>query len=251
VKATQREWEKVFQDIDTTDSQITLFNERDTLLRNRLIKIFHDFFRRDGLTLDGGCGEGEWCFALDESGYRTIGIDIVPEAIKHAQRIKNHNRAESIFLIGDVTWLPIRDNVLGGYISLGLVEHFRYREDVNRAIEEAGRSLIPGGRGFFALPGLLVCLRNSLSLWLTKCRTGIYHRYISKGYMEGLIEEAKLKLLESRYEEGWMGLNNLVDGIIKKLGSRKIRERSNIFWSNLKPVWFFSGNYFWTEKTLE
>lgn len=203
------------------------------------------------MILDGGCGEGEWCYSLEKRGYRAIGIDIVPDAIQHAHRIGRQNGAESAFLIGDVTRLPFRKNVLGGYISLGVVEHFRLREEVTRALADAQRSLAPGGRAFFALPGLLVCLRNSLSLLVTGDKVGMYHKYISKSSMERLLRSADLRVLISRHEKGWLGLGNIIDGIIKKFGSNRLREQLIIFWSNRKPVLFLSGNYFWTENRLD
>jgi len=214
-------------------------------------KNFQEFFKKEGLILDGGCGEGEWCYSLEKQGYRTIGIDIVPGAIQQAHRIGRQNGAESAFLIGDVTWLPFRENVLGGYISLGVVEHFRLREEVTRALTDAKRSLTPGGRAFFALPGLLACLRNSLSLLVTGDKVGMYHKYISKSSMERRLRSADLRVLISRHEKGWLGLSNIVDGIIKKLGNNRLRERLIIFWSNQRPVLFLSGNYFWTEKVFD
>lgn len=251
MKSTQKDWEKVFQYDHDSSSQVSLFAKRGNPVRNRLTNIFHEFFEKDGLILDGGCGEGEWCYSLEKRGYRTIGIDIVPGAIKHAHRIGRQNGAESAFLIGDVTRLPFRENVLGGYISLGVVEHFRFREEVTRALADAKRSLAPGGRAFFALPGLLVCLRNSLSLLVTKDKVGMYHKYISKGSMERLLRSANLRVLISRHEKGWLGLNNIIDGIIKKFGSNGLRENLIIFWSNRRPVLFLSGNYFWTEKVFD
>ena len=202
------------------------------------------------MILDGGCGEGEWVYSLETLGFRTIGIDIIPDAIIHAHRIGKQNSKEAPFLIGDVTWLPFRENVLGGYISLGVVEHFRLREEVKRALAEAKRSLAPGGKAFFALPGLLVCLRNTLSLSITGGEVGMFHRYISRSSMEKRLRSADLKVIKSRYEKGWMGLSNIIDGIIKKFSGKRTREKSAIFWSNRRPVWFFSGNYFWTENSV-
>lgn len=251
MKSTQKDWERVFQYDHNSSSQVSLFANMDSPVRNRLTNIFHEFFEKDGLILDGGCGEGEWCYSLEKLGYRTIGIDIVPGAIKHAHRIGRQNGAESAFLIGDVTRLPFRENVLGGYISLGVVEHFRFKQEVTRALADAKRSLAPGGRAFFALPGLLVCLRNSLSLLVTGDKVGMYHKYISKSSMERLLRSVSLRVLISRHEKGWLGLSNIVDGIIKKFGNNGLRERLIIFWSNRRPVWFLSGNYFWTEKVLD
>lgn len=163
---------------------------------------------------------------------------------------RNTERAGAIFLIGDLIRLPLRDSVLGGYISLGVVEHFRFREERYGALLEVTRSLVPGGRAFFACHGPLVCLRNNLSSVMTGGKIGIYHRYISRSSMEKLLRSGNMRVLKSKYEMGWIGLNNIIDGIIKRVGSIRLREKSFFLWSNLRPVWFFSGSHFWTEKCL-
>lgn len=251
MKSTHKDWERILEYAIIPNGNATLFTKRGNPVLTRLKKIFQDFFQKDGLILDGGCGEGTWCFSLEEQGFSTIGIDFVSDSIKYAHRTGTQNGAGAIFLIGDLTRLPLRDSVLGGYISLGVVEHFRLREEINGALKEAARALVPEGRAFFACYGPLVYIRNNLSSVMTGGKIGIYHRYISRSSMEKFLRSGNMKVLKSKYEEGWIGLNNIIDGIIKRTGSKWLREKSYFFWSNLRPVWFLSGNHFWTEKGLD
>ena len=51
---------------------------------------------------------------------------------------------------GDICNLPYKDNSLGAYISLGVLEHFE--EGAEKPLSEAKRVLMPGGIAIFTLP---------------------------------------------------------------------------------------------------
>lgn len=136
----RRDWAKVFGQSDRTD-----------YIRNIVLKTdvseFEAFFKTGSMILDGGCSEGAYCFALENRGYATVGIDIVESAIKTAHRFGKSCGSKAMFIVADVTKLPIRNGALDGYISLGVVEHFRSIEEIRHAFSEAAR-VLASGAGF-------------------------------------------------------------------------------------------------------
>lgn len=202
MESVRKEWARSFQQENAPNKEDILFSTTENPVKIRLKKIFRGFFEKDGLILDGGCSEGTWCYYLENRGFSTIGIDIVPDAISRANRIGKQTGIRAIFIVGDVTLLPFRDGVLRGYISLGVVEHFRFIEEVERAFVEATRSLAPGARAFVAVHGPFVVLRNSLSLLITQGKIGYYHRYLSRGSIEKYLLSGSMRVVKSKYERG-------------------------------------------------
>jgi len=133
-----------------------------------------------------------------------------------------------MFIVADVTWLPIRNGVLDGYVSLGVVEHFRSTEEIRQAFSEAARVLALGGRSFFAVPGVFAAIRNRLSLFVTHGNLGMYHRWIPRSLMEGYLKEDSMDVLKSEHTKGWTGLCYLIDGLMKRLMPRKRRLRQQV-----------------------
>lgn len=117
------------------------------LARNsRLADIFMRRLSNTTLILEAGCGLAQWVKVLDERGFNIIGIDVSISTIRKAKKYY----PELKLLIGDVLALPLRDNSLDCYISLGVVEHFE--EGPERALKEAYRVLKPRGTLFVSVP---------------------------------------------------------------------------------------------------
>ena len=72
------------------------------------------------LILEGGAGLAQNSWYLHLVGYRTIALDFAPKTVEF---LKQH-RPEVHPALGDVRDLPIEDESVDGYWSLGVIEHF-------------------------------------------------------------------------------------------------------------------------------
>ncbi|MBT3817674.1 MAG: class I SAM-dependent methyltransferase [Candidatus Magasanikbacteria bacterium] len=70
--------------------------------------------------LEGGCGKGQYVYALDNWGYDTYGIDYAKNTIEHI----NKHFPELQVICGDVRKLPYKKDFFDGYWSFGVIEHF-------------------------------------------------------------------------------------------------------------------------------
>jgi ubiquinone/menaquinone biosynthesis C-methylase UbiE len=75
--------------------------------------------------------------------------------------------------------LPLRDESIDGYISLGVVEHFRSTVEVIKAFKECRRVLKKGGRALITIPNIFVPLRNRFTLRISRDRIGMFHKAYS------------------------------------------------------------------------
>ena len=69
--------------------------------------------------LDAGCGRGSYVAYASERGITAVGLDIVPDAIKKAQKL-----CSGYFILGDVRDLPFSNEYFDYVLSYGVVEHF-------------------------------------------------------------------------------------------------------------------------------
>lgn len=100
-----------------------------------------------GLVLDLGCGEGRHTYAAAEQGYRAIGVDYQPLAIRRARALAvNHPRAggRARFQLGNIFALPFRPATFDLLIDYGCLHHVT-RRDTGRYIDRVLSLLKPGG----------------------------------------------------------------------------------------------------------
>ena len=116
---------------------------------------------RYGNVLEAGCGLGRWVFYLSRLGVNIEGLDFSKPTIDYLNQWKTDNNFIIKFIEGDATALPYESNSLGGYISLGVVEHFI--EGPHRPLQEAHRVLRPGGIAIISTPSIswLLAYRKS------------------------------------------------------------------------------------------
>lgn len=105
------------------------------------------FMPRDGLIIEAGCGNGNTARTIRAAGFDIEGVDFAEHAIEANRAIDPAGR----YQVGDVRSLPYASGSLGGYISLGVIEHF---QDADRRLilREAARCLRPGGTALVTVP---------------------------------------------------------------------------------------------------
>jgi SAM-dependent methyltransferase len=154
-----REWEAMAPTW-VTRMAIRGDDAREGLLDDWMLDLAGDV---DGLdVIDLGCGEGRFCRALSARGARTLGVDLQPAMIEHAEAGRSPTER---YLVADAQAL---DGVGGEGFDLA-ISYIALVDmpDQRAAVGEAFRVLRPGGR-------FLVCnLSPMATAWSTE---GPWHR---------------------------------------------------------------------------
>ncbi len=155
-----------------------------------------------GEALDLGCGEGRHAFFAAEQGYRVIGIDYEPLAIRRARALsaKHPGSAGRVrFQVADLFALPFRPESFDLVIDYGCLHHVT-RGDTPRYREAVLPLLRPGG--YF----LLSCFSTKFKHhpgerrrrdWLV--HRGHYDRFFRKGDFAAIFGD-RCRLLDIKEE---------------------------------------------------
>ncbi|MFN2386432.1 MAG: class I SAM-dependent methyltransferase [Thermoanaerobaculia bacterium] len=137
-------------------------------------EIFARYLPRNLPILEAGCGPAHFVAALRARGYDAFGVDFEPEVVRWVKE----TIPDLDVRLGDVRSLDIPTGSLGGYISLGVVEHFEGGPE--EALREARRVLHPEGVAFVSTPFLNPLRARQLSAPLRKGEepgTHEFHQY--------------------------------------------------------------------------
>jgi SAM-dependent methyltransferase len=102
-----------------------------------------------GRLLDIGCGEGRHCIAAAKLGFRAVGIDAEPLALRRARRFAAEKGVSGLsFRQADVFDLPLREGSFDAVLDYGCLHHQRktdwpaYRASVLRVLKPRAFLLI-------------------------------------------------------------------------------------------------------------
>jgi SAM-dependent methyltransferase len=101
--------------------------------------------RPERLTVDLGTGEGRMTAAMVEAGHDVVGLDVSPAMAAMAAQRPELRR----MVVGDASRAPFPDGVADLVVSFTALQDM---DDFERAIAEAARLLVVGGRFCIALP---------------------------------------------------------------------------------------------------
>lgn len=133
------EWKKV--SIESEIQMWDFFGARPWILK---------YVPRYGKVIEAGCGLGRYVFLLDRLGITIEGLDFSSETIKAVNCWKMQRNFNTSFKEGNITELPYPNDSLSGYLSFGVIEHFK--EGPHVPLKEAYRVLKPGGIAIFTTP---------------------------------------------------------------------------------------------------
>ncbi|MBP7216392.1 MAG: class I SAM-dependent methyltransferase [Candidatus Omnitrophica bacterium] len=140
--ATKKAWEENWAEVDVAKI-LEIFSYPRV---KRQVALFKEFLPKDKPILEGGCGLGPYVIYFRKHGYNLIGTDYNHSPL---QKINAYDKTIPVFC-SDVTRLPLADNSMGGYLSLGVIEHFT--EGPEAAIQEAYRVLASQGSFIVVVP---------------------------------------------------------------------------------------------------
>ncbi len=126
------------------NSDKEMFYSRDHIIIRRF---FSDKIKKDESLIDLGCGTGRW-FHIYKNASLTVAIDYSFEMLKKAkERIILENLKDIKLIRGDISNIPLKDNLFDCAISIGvLAEHAPLNDNIFR---EARRILKPKGKFIF------------------------------------------------------------------------------------------------------
>lgn len=147
-------WNKNWKHKNQTNPE-EILNSRFAQEAYRCIKNFIN--KSDKLILEAGCGTGRFCclLAKDFPDSRVIGIDISPDSLRIANRLKEYSRVSNVsFEIGNMFQMPYPDNCFEVVFNEGVIEHYRLDSVPNYAdaVDEMIRVTKKGGKVIIAVP---------------------------------------------------------------------------------------------------
>ena len=128
---TKKAWERNWEDISMGEI-MEIFNY---VRVKKQMEIFTRVLPKNEKILEGGCGLAPYLIRLRQLGFDVEGIDYNEAPLKKALLYDPLLPLK----VGDVNHIPYPDASFGGYISLGVIEHFT--EGPLQAIREAYRVL--------------------------------------------------------------------------------------------------------------
>lgn len=179
-------------------------------------KNFSKLFKRGDSVLEAGCGFGRYCFWLENMGVKTVGIDIIGNAINEGKKyVKKHDMKSKLY-VGDIRKLPFNKNSFDGYISLGVVEHFENAKDVELVFKEAYRVLKPGGYAFFSIPNpYAIHMWPEKILRILNINSGITHYLLTKNDLISFSKKENFEVIDSGYHDFYFPLYSIIEGITR------------------------------------
>lgn len=163
-------------------------------------------FPRDGLIVEAGCGNGNIMRTIAGAGYEVEGLDFAPEVIEANEKVDPAGR----YRVGDVRRLPYEDGSIGGYISLGVVEHFD-QDERDRILREASRALRVGGAALITTPMFSPLRRARASLGGFRQSPGslpFYQYFFDVEELAAQVEASGLRVVRTDAYDVYKGLKD-------------------------------------------
>lgn len=166
---TKRAWQKNWQPHEV-ERLLEIF---DYPRVKKQIELYLKYLPKNERILEGGCGLGPYLIYLRNQGYDVIGVDYNKGPIRKIKEYDSSIPAE----VMDVRRLSFKDGYFGGYLSLGVIEHFV--EGPQQAIKEANRVLKTGGIFIVQVPVMNIFLALKYPIELLR-RSSFLRRVLGK-----------------------------------------------------------------------
>ena len=211
---TKKAWEKNWENISVRQTLDIFEYERVKKQMALMLRVLP----KGEKILEGGCGLGPYLIRLRQLGYDVEGIDYNEGPLR---KILAYDAGLPV-QVGDVTAIPYPDAYFGGYLSLGVIEHFT--EGPRKAIQEARRVLKKGGVFLVAVPRHHLFMKilapihflKSLAFlrkWFRKPSDHHYwEQYFKKEDLRTILQEEGFEVREIHpmdHSHSWVSFSNL------------------------------------------
>jgi len=172
--------------------------------RRNLQGVFQEYLPKDQPILEAGCGLCAWLIKLTNAGYLIEGIDFDDNVVNRVHQYNPTLRVSE----RDVTKTGYDANSFGGYVSLGVVEHFE--DGPGEALAEAYRILKPGGIMILTVPinNLLrrLIYNNLRHIYVKVLKLKRKHIHFveyrfNKSEIVKYVQDAKFEIIETGYDD--------------------------------------------------
>jgi ubiquinone/menaquinone biosynthesis C-methylase UbiE len=216
------------------DSQWLSYDVKEEILRGAKKKFIRNitekYLQPPAKILEGGCGNGQYVYGLQQWGYEAYGIDYAPKTVELIHKLFPELNVQ----VGDVRELPFKDNYFDGYWSMGVIEHFY--DGYELIAKEMSRVIRPQGYLFLSIP-YMSPLRK------LKAKFGLYQPFNSESadkenFYEYLMDYEKvaealaplgLTLVATYPYNGAKGLKSELEPLwLKKLAEKLLNARNPI-----------------------
>lgn len=183
-----------------------------------IIPTTQKYLERGALILEGGCGKGQFVYALQENGYKAYGVDFAKSTITKLQELF----PTIPFQYGDVRALPYNDDFFDGYWSLGVIEHFPGGYET--ILSEISRVLRPGGYLFLTFPHMSLLRRWKVGrqkypdiIHIENWKDSFYQFALDEERVKNHLKKYGLEVVKKVPFEGLKGLKDEVSGFTKAI----------------------------------
>lgn len=213
------------------------------------------------IVLDAGCGTGLSTMSLLARGARLIFIDIVPETLQLVQKLVRLNgfEGDALYVVGDISCLPLKTRSIDIVWSGGVLEHFR---DLRNPFIEIYRVLKQEGQLLFTVPNKFGLQRVLSSLKdLTRStsenhyETGFTHYHLARMFPAtkfrrfGVRDTGIRQFFHQYLAPHLPVLGRQESGVLYRLYSGILKGLSRVSGMlHLGPSWFLVHGEKWNEK---
>jgi len=182
---------------------------------------FRRYLPRDAPVLEGGCGRGQYVLALSRLGYDVHGVEYAEETVRAIREAEPSLKVQA----ADLRALPFPDGFFGGYVSLGVIEH--YWGGPSGILGEARRVLRPSGALLLSVPHFSPGLkrlveRRGIPLTAEE-RDDFYQFYFSREAIEELLRTHGFRPCDAFYYDAVYGAKRAYPAFLR------MYERSRVF----------------------
>ncbi|MFW9996536.1 MAG: methyltransferase domain-containing protein [Candidatus Odinarchaeota archaeon] len=210
ISATKEFWDHHWSNISIVEALSRVHRQA------RLFNLMRTYLPKNARILEAGCGNGQFVFYLRQYGYDVYGIDYAEETVNKIRSVI----PTAPISIGNILSLDYSDNSLGGYISLGVIEHFE--DGPYRALKEAHRVLKPRGTLFLTVPYINFSRLVSIK-WrkLIMEGSGFYQYYFDKNEIIKVIRSCGFDIIATHPLDSFTGFRRLIKSYININQNRK------------------------------
>lgn len=181
---------------------------------------FRRHLPKEAPVLEAGCGRAQYVLALASLGYDVHGVEYAEETVRAVREVEPSLQVRA----GDLRALPFPDGYFGGYISLGVIEH--YWGGPSAILAEARRVLRRDGVMLLSVPHFSPGLRRLVDergIGAAEERDDFYQFYFSRGAIEETLRSHGFRPFDAFYYDAVYGAKRAYPAFLR------MYERSRLF----------------------